>query len=129
MENLQDLQDAFRQMVEDAGGMTDADCDGFEVGSGQAWGIANGFGGVEFCLSSESQIEDLNAALKDYWQNNDSQHLPSEQQLQDDINAAMDAYIAKMDEYIAKLGEYIDCLDELEALQDEGECLEEAEGS
>lgn len=125
MEDLETLRDEFRQMVEDAGGMTDADCDDFEVGSGQAMGLANAFGNVKFCLSSESQIETLNESLKEYWTNNSSQHLPSEQALQDSINQAMDDYTAKMDEYIAKFLEYIECLDELDALQADDECLDE----
>jgi predicted nucleic acid-binding Zn-ribbon protein len=124
MEALQTLQDEFKQMVEDAGGMTDADCDGFEVGPGQAWGVASNFGDVEWCFTSESQIQDMLTNLDEYWQNNSSQHLPSEQTLQDQINQAMDDYLAKLDEYLAKLGEYDDCLAELEALQADGYCLD-----
>jgi hypothetical protein len=125
VQTLEDLQDAFRQMVEDAGGMTDADCDGFEVGPGQAWGVANAFGGVEFCLSSQSQIQALTAALGEYWENNSSQHLPSEATLRAQIDANVQAYNDKLAELEAKIDEYEECLDELEALQNDGYCLDE----
>jgi len=125
MQELEDLQQAFRDMVEDAGGMTGEDCDGFEVGSGQAWGVANAFGDVEFCLTSESQIQDLTNALGEYWENNSSSHLPSEEQLNADMDAATQAYSDKLDEYLEKLAEYEECLDELEALQADGQCLDE----
>jgi len=125
MEELEALREAFRQMVEDAGGMTDADCDGFEVGSGQAWGVANAFGDVEFCLTSESQITELTNAMSEYWSNNSSTHLPSTAALNASMNAATQSYMDKLDEWLEKLAEYEDCLDELEALQDQGLCLEE----
>ncbi|MFC1750867.1 S-layer homology domain-containing protein [Pseudomonadota bacterium] len=119
---IEDLQAAFEQMVEDAGGMTGADCDGFEVGSGQAWGIANAFGGVEFCLSSQSQIQDLTTAMGEYWDNNSSQHLPSEQSVRDAIDANFRAYEDLMGQFEAKMAEYEECLDELAALQADGLC-------
>ena len=125
MLELQTLQDSFRAMVEDAGGMTDADCDNFEVGPGQAWGVAHNFGDVQWCLTSEDQIQDLLDNLDEYWQNNSSTHLPSEQELTDQINQAMDDYLAKLDEYIQKLDEYNTCMAELTDLQDQGYCLEE----
>lgn len=122
---LEDLQDAFRQMVADAGGMTDAACDGFEVQSGQAWGVANAFGGVEFCLTSESQIQSLITSMGEYWENHSSEHLPSEATLNAQIDTNVQAYNDKLAEFEAKLAEYEECLDELEALQEDGYCLEE----
>lgn len=124
LEELEQLREEFRQMVEDAGGMTDADCDGFEVGSGQAWGIAHNFGDVQWCFTSQSQIQDMIENLEEYWQNNSSSHLPSEQTLQDQLNDAMNAYTDKLGEYIEKLGEYTECMEELAALQALGYCLD-----
>lgn len=124
MQELEALRDAFRQMVENAGGMTDADCDGFEVGPGQAWGVAHNFGDVQWCLTSQSQIPELTNQLSDYWENNDSTHLPTEEQLNADMDAATTAYSEKLDEYLEKLAEYDDCLDELADLQAQGYCLD-----
>ncbi len=124
MQELEALRDAFRQMVENAGGMTDADCDGFEVGSGQAWGVAHTFGDVEWCLTSESQITELSNQLSDYWEDNDSTHLPTEEELNADMDATTTAYTEKLDEYLEKLAEYDDCLDELADLQAQGYCLD-----
>lgn len=124
MTELETLRDAFRQMVQNAGGMTDADCDGFEVGSGQALGVAHSFGDVQYCLTAESQIPSLTNQLSEYWQNNSSSHLPSEQQFQDDIDQNMNNYIDTFEEWLAALEDYEDCLDELAALQDQGLCLD-----
>ncbi|MFC1810814.1 hypothetical protein ACFLZH_04910 [Patescibacteria group bacterium] len=111
-------------MVEDAGGMTDADCDGFEVGPGQAWGVAHLFGDVQWCLTSSSQIPALTDALADFWENNSSNHLPSEAALNASMDAATQAYMDKLDEYLDKLAEYDECLEELANLQAQGLCLE-----
>ncbi len=124
MQELETLRDEFRQMVENAGGMTDADCDGFEVGPGQAWGVAHTFGDVEWCLTAESQITELTDQLSDYWENNDSTHLPTEEELNADMDATTTAYSEKLDEYLEKLAEYDDCLDELADLQAQGYCLD-----
>lgn len=124
MQELEALRDAFRQMVENAGGMTDADCDGFVVQSGQAWGIAHNFGDVQWCLTSQSQITELTNQLSEYWQNNSSSHLPTEAQLNADMDAATTAYTEKLDEYLEKLAEYDDCLAKLADLQAQGLCLD-----
>lgn len=125
MQELEALRDAFRQMVENAGGMTDADCDGFEVQSGQAWGVAHNFGDVQWCLTSESQITELTNQLSEYWENNSSSHLPSEETLNEQMDEAATAYADKLDEWLEKLAEYDECLADLEALQADGYCLDE----
>lgn len=133
------LRAEFEQMVTDAGGMHGSDCDDFEVQSGQAWGIAHNFGDVQFCFTNEGQIEDMIQNLEEYWQNHSSEHLPSEEALNDQLDTLMTDYIAKLTEYFDVLDQIdsknaeIDqlaadleaCLAELQALQDQGECLDQ----
>ncbi len=139
MQDLQTLQDELRAMVEDAGGMTDEACDNFEVGPGQAWGIAHNFGDVQWCFTSESQIEEMINNLDEYWQTHSSQHLPSEAELNAQMDTLMDDYILALDDYATLLdelnvayadaealaAELNDCLTELADLQDQGFCLDQ----
>lgn len=110
------LKAEFEQMVEKAGGKHGADCDGFEVGPGQAWGIAHNFGNVQWCFTSEAQIEEMIANLDEYWANHKSEHLPSEAEL----NAKLDGL---MNDYTDKLPEYLDVLDEIDTAYDDIEAL------
>lgn len=139
LNELEELRNDFRQMVLDAGGMVDGDCDGFTPESGQAWGIAHTFGDVQWCLTSESQIEDMISNLDEYWQTNSSSKLPSEEELNEQADILMNSYIDKLYEYeevlseielaytnIAELiQELEDCIEELQALQDMDLCLDQ----
>lgn len=133
------LKADFEAMVEDAGGKHGADCDGFEVGSGQGWGIAHNFGNVQWCFTNEGQIEDMITNLDEYWQTHSSTHLPTEATLMQQLDDLMNEYVAKLIELdvvlklIDDLNLEIDllsaelelCLDELEALQADGYCLDQ----
>ena len=105
---LEQLRTDLRQMVEDAGGQTDEACDGFTPGSGQSWGVAHTFGDVAWCFTSEGQLEDFIQNLDTYWQTHKSSHLPTETEL----NAEMDALMA---DYLPALDALMDKLDEIDA--------------
>ena len=139
LEDLEQLREEFRQMVLDAGGKVDADCDGFKVQSGQAWGIAHNFGDVQWCLTSEGQIEEMINNLDEYWKTHKSSHLPSEEALNAQLDGLMKDYLEKLDEYSKVLDEILslniliedlaaeldDCLAKLADLQAEGYCLDQ----
>lgn len=138
MEDLQTLQNELRAMVVDAGGMTDESCDNFEVDPGQAWGIAHNFGDVQWCFTSESQIEEMIQNLDEYWETHSSQHLPDEAELNAQMDTLMDDYIVALDDYATLLDELNmaytdaetlvsslnDCLTELQELKDDGFCTD-----
>ncbi len=133
------LKAAFEKMVEDAGGKHGADCDGFEVESGQAWGIAHNFGNVQWCFTSEAQIEEMITNMDEYWANHKSEHLPSEADLSAQLDGLMNDYTDKLLEYLDVLdaidAAYVDiealtaeldeCLTALAALQAQGYCLDQ----
>ncbi len=136
MGELSELQDELRKMVKDAGGMTDADCDGFKPESGQAWGVAHNFGDVQWCFTSEGQIEKMIENLDEYWKTNKSKHLPSSEELKASMDKTVTDYNAKSTEYgealnaveesfdkIKKDKEALEeCLENLKSLQEFGEC-------
>ncbi len=136
---LEALRDKLREMVKDAGGMTDADCDDFQVGPGQAWGIAHNFGDVQWCFTNEGQIEEMIKNLDEYWATNKSSHLPAEEKLQTELDDLMNQYFDKLNEYIVTLdmidqaydeierlvAELEDCIEALQTLQDSGACLDQ----
>lgn len=136
------LRAEFEKMVEDAGGKHGADCEGFDVGPGQAWGIAHNFGNVEWCFTSEAQIEEMIANLDEYWETHKSEHLPSEAELNAELDTLMNDYTDKLTEYFdildaidaaydnidALAAELADCLAELAALQAQGYCLDQEIG-
>lgn len=139
LEALETLRAEFEQMVEDAGGMHGEDCDGFEPASGQAWGIAHNFGDVQWCFTNEGQIEDMIQNLDEYWQTHSSEHLPSEAELNEQLDTLIEDYLLALTDYFDVLDQIDDknaeidqlaidleeCLAELQALQDEGECLDQ----
>ncbi|MBD3328038.1 hypothetical protein GF340_01910 [Candidatus Peregrinibacteria bacterium] len=140
LEELETLRDEFRKLVLDAGGKTDADCDNFEVGPGQAWGIAHTFGDVQWCFTSESQIEDFIKNMDEYWETHSSKHLPSEEELNAEIDELMNDYfdtltlfnlvldeISANMEQIEKLTQDLEeCIDELKVLQGLGYCTDQS---
>lgn len=136
---LATIKAEFEAMVEDAGGQHGEDCDDFQVGSGQAWGIAHNFADTQWCFTDEGQIEDMLQNLDEYWQAHSSTHLPSETALNEQLDTLMLDYFAALadlkdvladiaaqhvliDELMVDLA---DCLAELQALQDLGECLDQ----
>ena len=133
------LRSDLEGMIEDAGGMHGADCDGFEPASGQSWGIAHNFGDVQWCFTNEGQLEDMIQNLDEYWQTHSSTHLPSEAELNAELDTLMNDYFTALADYSAILDdieaandlidslmtELADCLAELQALQDLGECLDQ----
>lgn len=139
LSQLETLRNEFRNMVLDAGGMVNGDCDEFKPEAGQAWGIAHNFGDVQWCLTSEGQIENLIENLDEYWKTNNSTHLPDEEELNEQVDLLMAENIEKLDEYAEMLDqiksaydkitelieELEDCIDELQALQDENLCLDQ----